>query len=75
MRSTQYECGYVKRVFHNLMVKLDERDLFVHPHFKKELQKRLGTEMFTLPQIFIDGKLIGVSNCNDKWQQGQIYFC
>ena len=44
------------------MVKLDERDLFVHPHFKQELQKRLGTEIFTLPQIFIDGKLIGVSD-------------
>ena len=43
------------------MVRFDERDLFVHPHFKNELQKKLGTDVITLPQIFIDGKSVGVS--------------
>ena len=43
------------------MVRFDERDLFVHPHFKNELQKKLGKDTITLPQIFIDGRMIGVS--------------
>jgi len=59
VRATQYECKYVKKIFHNLMVRFDERDLFVHPHFKDELQKKLGRDIITLPQVFIDGKLIG----------------
>jgi len=59
VRATQYECKYVKKMFHNLMVRFDERDLFVHPHFKDELQKKLGRDIITLPQVFIDGKLIG----------------
>ena len=60
VRKTQYECKYVKQIFHNLLVRFDEKDLFVHPNFKKELQRKLRTEILTLPQVFINGQSIGV---------------
>ncbi|XP_065059150.1 glutaredoxin domain-containing cysteine-rich protein CG12206-like [Rhopilema esculentum] len=59
VRKTQYECKYVKQIFYNLLVRFDEKDLFVHPNFKKELQRKLGTEILTLPQVFINGQSIG----------------
>ena len=61
IRSTQDDCRYVRRIFHNLMVKFEEKDLFVQPYFKEELQRRLDGEELTLPKVFVNGTIIGVS--------------
>ena len=42
------------------MVNVDERNVFMNPRLKKELEERLGGKVMTLPKVFINGELIGV---------------
>ena len=60
IRRTQGDCDYVRKIFHNLMVNVDERNVFMNPRLKKELEERLGGKVMTLPKVFINGELIGV---------------
>lgn len=60
VRATSDECAYVRKVFQNLGLPFDERDVFIHKEYQKELQTRLGKHL-NLPQVIIDGVYIGVS--------------
>ena len=61
VRSTFEECKYVLSVFHNLRVRVEERDIYVHKFYLKELEERLQGDRCTVPQVFISGQHIGVS--------------
>lgn len=45
-----------------LLVKYEERDLFMASHHREQLQHRLGTSSIELPQLFVDGQHIGWLN-------------
>lgn len=60
MRATYEECKYVLSVFHNLRVRAEERDIYVHKYYYRELEERLGRTRVKVPQIFISGQHIGV---------------
>jgi len=62
VRSTYEECKYVLSVFHNLRVKVEERDVYVHKFFYNELMERLQRMSAAVPQVFISGQHIGVSD-------------
>jgi len=62
VRSTYEECKYVLSVFHNLRVKVEERDVYVHKFFYNELMERLQRRSAAVPQVFISGQHIGVSD-------------
>ena len=61
VRSTYEECKYVLSVFHNLRVKVEERDVYVHQFYYNELMERLQRRSAAVPQVFISGQHIGVS--------------
>ena len=61
VRSTFEECKYVLAVFHNLRVRVEERDIYVHKFYLKELEDRLQGGRCSVPQVFISGQHIGVS--------------
>ena len=62
VRSTFEECKYVLSVFHNLRVRVEERDIYVHKYYHSELEERIEgeEERVNVPQVFISGQRIGV---------------
>ena len=61
VRSTYEECKYVLSVFHNLRVKVEEKDIYVHKFYHNELEERLQKRCVAVPQVFVGGQHIGVS--------------
>lgn len=61
VRKTHERCKIAKKILQNHMVRYEERDLFMNKENQKELMERLGTSTISLPQVFADGGLIGVS--------------
>ena len=63
VRATFEECRYILDLFHNLRVRVEERDIYIHKFFFKELEDRLQhyADQLKVPQVFINGQHIGVS--------------
>ncbi|KAL7120409.1 hypothetical protein ACP275_02G120700 [Erythranthe tilingii] len=59
IRRTFQDCHSIRMIFRGLRVNLDERDVSMDTAYKKELQKVLGENSVTLPQVFVKGKYIG----------------
>ena len=62
VRQTFEDCQFVRKLFQNHRVRFEERDLFMNSQHQQELIDRLeDTQQVTLPIVFIDGELVGVS--------------
>ncbi|KZV19574.1 hypothetical protein F511_13460 [Dorcoceras hygrometricum] len=59
IRRTFQDCHSVRMIFRGFRVNLDERDISMDVAYRKELQKVLGENHVSLPQVFIKGKYIG----------------
>ncbi|KAK4406371.1 hypothetical protein Sango_0643600 [Sesamum angolense] len=59
IRRTFQDCHSVRMIFRGFRVNLDERDISMDVAYKKELQKVLGENNVSLPQVFVKGKYIG----------------
>ena len=69
VRHTYEECRYILTVFHNLRVRVEERDIYIHKFYQRELEERLGVEeaiKLPVPQVYINGQHIGVSEATVK---------
>lgn len=61
VRSTYTNCQTVKKILRTLMVKFEERDVFMSHAHQQEIRDRLQKEEIDVPQVFVDGQYIGVS--------------
>jgi len=62
VRATAQRCARVRQILRTLLVRFDERDLFMARDAQAELQSRLNTATLPqLPQVFVEGRLLGVS--------------
>lgn len=63
LRDTWARCVKVRQILRNLLIKVDERDVFMSRENQLELRQRLGllTDDVSLPQVFLNGQLLGVS--------------
>jgi glutaredoxin-related protein len=52
------ECRQVKRIFANMRIRVEERDVFMNAKYQTELDDRIG-RIATVPQVFISGQLVG----------------
>lgn len=59
VRSTYEECRQVVQILRNMRVDFQQKDIFLHPDYRKELMERLATDKPTVPQVFIKGHHIG----------------
>lgn len=74
VRATFEDCRYITSLFHNHRVKVEERDIYTHQHYHRELEERLGEDKVLVPQVFINGQYVGVSH-GLPWQRAivQLY--
>jgi len=59
IRSTVEECAYVRKLFDNLGLKVDERDIFMQKDYQGQLDIRLGKQNASVPHVFINGTSLG----------------
>jgi glutaredoxin domain-containing cysteine-rich protein 1 len=60
VRATFLRCQKVKQILRNLLVKFDERDCYMNRSIQNEIRNRLSNQMLALPQVFLEGQLLGV---------------
>lgn len=61
VRSTYTNCQTVKKILRTLMVKFEERDVFMSHVHQQEIRDRMQKDEIDVPQVFVDGQYIGVS--------------
>ena len=51
VRSTYDECKRVIQILRNMNIMFQQKDIFLHPDYRKELTERLGIDTPTVPQV------------------------
>lgn len=64
VRGTYQRCLQVRQILRTHLVKFVERDVFMSREVQKEIRERLGADTISVPQLFVEGNLIGVSYHN-----------
>ena len=62
IRNTHERCQSIRKVLENHSILCEKKDLFLSRETQIELQKRLRTRQIILPQVFLEGQYLGVSN-------------
>lgn len=61
LRDTYAKCGNIKKILRTLLVKFEERDVFMSREYQMEIRDRMQSDKIIVPQLFVDGQYIGVS--------------
>ncbi|XP_050440628.1 glutaredoxin domain-containing cysteine-rich protein CG12206-like [Adelges cooleyi] len=59
VRDTYQRCLLVRQILRTHLVKFVERDVFMSKEVQKEIRERLGVDTISVPQLFVEGNLIG----------------
>ena len=62
IRETFNRCVKVRQILRTMLIKVEERDLFMSKDNQQELSQRMSAKLPVLPQVFVDGQYLGVSN-------------
>ncbi|XP_050355507.1 glutaredoxin domain-containing cysteine-rich protein CG31559-like [Nymphalis io] len=66
VRSTYQRCVLVKKILRNLLVKYEERDVFMSMEYQDEIRERMKSDQILVPQLFIDGQHVGDAETVEK---------
>ncbi|CAB3225431.1 unnamed protein product [Arctia plantaginis] len=66
VRNTYQQCVLVKKILRNLLVKYEERDIFMSTEYQDEIRDRMRSDQILVPQMFIDGQHIGDADTVEK---------
>lgn len=61
VRSTYAKCQSVKQILRTLLVKFEERDVYMSNEYQDEVKDRMLKDEIDIPQLFVNGQHIGVS--------------
>lgn len=61
VRETYHSCMKVKQILRTLLVKFEERDVFMSGEYQAEIRERMRSDHILVPQVFVDGQHVGVS--------------
>ena len=64
LRETYARCVTVRQILRTLLIKVEERDVFMSRENQMELSERMELNDPVVPQVFVDGKYLGVSKIN-----------
>nr|XP_022914551.1 glutaredoxin domain-containing cysteine-rich protein CG31559-like [Onthophagus taurus] len=59
VRETYNSCAKVKQILRTLLVKYEERDVFMSSDYQAEVKERMRLDHISVPQVFVDGQYIG----------------
>lgn len=77
VRETYAKCANVKQILRTLLVKFEERDIFMSSDYQQEIKDRMQSNEIQVPQLFVDGQHIGVSvtfHANVQWIEKMVVF-
>lgn len=60
VRDTYAKCANVKQILRTLLIKFDERDIFMSKEHQQDIKDRMQSSEIQVPQLFVDGQYIGV---------------
>ncbi|KAK6637195.1 hypothetical protein RUM44_007609 [Polyplax serrata] len=60
VRETYHKCLKVKQILRTLMVKFEERDVFMSSEAQADIRERMKCSVILVPQVFVEGQHIGV---------------
>lgn len=61
VRGTYQRCLKVRQILRTHLVKFEEKDVFMSRETQAEIKDRMSTTEILVPQVFIEGQYIGVS--------------
>lgn len=61
IRETYAKCSNMKQILRTLLVKFEERDVFMSYEYQQEIKERMQSDVINVPQLFVEGQHIGVS--------------
>ncbi|EDV45727.1 glutaredoxin domain-containing cysteine-rich protein CG12206 [Drosophila erecta] len=59
IRDTYAKCANVKQILRTLLIKFEERDIFMSVEYQQEMRERMHDETIRVPQLFVEGQHIG----------------
>ncbi|XP_031629342.1 glutaredoxin domain-containing cysteine-rich protein CG31559-like [Contarinia nasturtii] len=59
VRETYAKCANVKQILRTLLVKFEERDIFMSSEYQQEIKDRMQSREIQVPQLYVDGQHIG----------------
>lgn len=74
VRSTYAKCQTVKKILKTLMLKFEERDVFMSQVNQLDIRERMASDTVEVPQLFVDGQYIGVSRIRDDKQTMRVHW-
>ncbi|CAG0880457.1 unnamed protein product [Darwinula stevensoni] len=63
IRRTYQECMKVKNILRTLLVKFEERDIYLNPEVQTELRERLeipDSNSISVPHVYVEGQWLAV---------------
>uniref|UniRef100_A0A182QEH2 Glutaredoxin domain-containing protein n=1 Tax=Anopheles farauti TaxID=69004 RepID=A0A182QEH2_9DIPT len=66
VRETYTKCMNVKQILRTLLVKFEEKDIFMSSEYQQEIKERMQTDTVNIPQVFVDGQHIGDAECIER---------
>ncbi|XP_039435759.1 glutaredoxin domain-containing cysteine-rich protein CG31559-like [Culex pipiens pallens] len=66
VRETYTKCANVKQILRTLLVKFEERDVFMSSDYQQEIKDRMQSELIQVPQVFVDGQHVGDAECIER---------
>jgi glutaredoxin domain-containing cysteine-rich protein 1 len=61
VRETFQRCLQVQRILGTLLIAYEERDVSMNRQVQQELKERVHRDTVLVPQVFVEGQLLGVS--------------
>ena len=62
VRQTFQRCLQVQRILGTLLINYEERDVSMNRQVQQELKERMNRNRVVIPQVFVEGQLLGVSD-------------
>ncbi|XP_033165942.1 glutaredoxin domain-containing cysteine-rich protein CG31559 [Drosophila mauritiana] len=59
IRETYTKCANVKQILRTLLVKFEERDVFMSVEYQAEMRQRMQSGQVRVPQLYVEGQYIG----------------
>ncbi|XP_017046674.1 glutaredoxin domain-containing cysteine-rich protein CG31559 [Drosophila ficusphila] len=59
IRETYTKCANVKQILRTLLVKFEERDVFMSVEYQAEMRQRMQSGQVRVPQLYVEGQHIG----------------